>query len=74
MVRGSPPRIARRPARPIARRRIPRERPGDGQDIIVTASKQNVSLLRYPGSLTVIATAPTNVSSATGDLTSTRRG
>lgn len=43
------------------------------QDIIVTASKQRVPLLRYPGSLTTIGGAPTLPARATGDMTEVAR-
>lgn len=39
-----------------------------GPDIIVTASKQPVSLLRYPGSLTVFGALPTVPSQPVGNL------
>ena len=65
-------------SRPVASRPTPRSEPADakpaaGRDVIVTASKQRVPLLRYPGSLTVIGLAPASASSATGDLASTAR-
>ena len=37
-------------------------------DIIVTASKQQVSLLRYPGSLTLVGGLPVTPSQAAGDI------
>ena len=72
VVRGEAPRpVAPRPA--LSRSEQANARPTDGQDIIVIASKQQVPLLRYPGSLTVIGMAPVNASSGTGDLASAAR-
>jgi len=63
------PRPARRPP-PVPQRRPPAvaEVPAD---IVVTASKQRVPLLRYPGSLTLISTAtqPNGATGAISDLT-----
>ncbi len=52
----------------------PRRRPSPGAplidpaDIVVTASKQRVPLLRYPGSLTSITGAPTLSAAGVGDM------
>ncbi|WP_245825080.1 TonB-dependent receptor domain-containing protein [Sphingomonas azotifigens] len=42
--------------------------PVQGPDIIVTASKQRITLLRYPGSLTLVGGGPASASVATGTL------
>jgi outer membrane receptor protein involved in Fe transport len=76
VVRGAPPvaAIPHRVALPPARQPERSDRPaGEAQEIIVTASKQRVPLLRYPGSLTVIGFGPTSPAGATGDLTTTAR-
>ncbi|MCU6454577.1 TonB-dependent receptor [Sphingomonas sp. A2-49] len=58
--------IPRRKAPPPPRRRVaPEPLPAD---IVVTASKQRVSLLRYPGSLTRVAGSPLQANGATGDI------
>lgn len=65
VVRGAAPRPPR--PRPVpAAPPLPPAHP-DG-DIIVTASKQRVPLLRYPGSLTTIGGSPTLPARATGDM------
>lgn len=57
-------------ARPI---RLPPAPAAIPSDIIVTASKQRVSLLRYPGSLTLVAGAPMLPSGGTGDVSDLAR-
>jgi outer membrane receptor protein involved in Fe transport len=46
----------------------PAAEPAVRQDIIVTASKQPVRLLRYPGSLTIIGAPPGTLAPPPGDL------
>jgi len=84
-IRGGGYRIVRAPVEKPARRHAP---PGpqqtDPDDIVVTASKQRVPLLRYPGSLTTIVEAPplsaaraedmTDIAAATPVLQSTQLG
>lgn len=43
--------------------------PTPDPDIIVTASKQQVSLLRYPGSLTMVSALPHSASQSAGSIT-----
>lgn len=64
VVRAAAPRAAGRP-RPIA---PPPPPPSPVPDIIVTASKQQVPLLRYPGSLTTIGALPTSPSQSAGGI------
>ncbi|MEH3158139.1 MAG: TonB-dependent receptor [Sphingomonas taxi] len=64
-VRRQPVRI-RRPAPPPAPAPIP-------ADIVVTASKQRVPLLRYPGSLTLVGGTPRQPNGATGDVSDIAR-
>jgi iron complex outermembrane receptor protein len=47
---------------------IPPNPPLLGPDIVVTASKQQISLLRYPGSLTVIGALPIIPSQSAGNI------
>ncbi|WP_375397174.1 TonB-dependent receptor plug domain-containing protein [uncultured Sphingomonas sp.] len=42
-------------------------------DIVVTASKQRIPLLRYPGSLTIVGGTPTLPARAAGDMTDVAR-
>ncbi|WP_232318386.1 TonB-dependent receptor domain-containing protein [Sphingomonas sp. TDK1] len=73
-LRGGGYRIERAPMRRTPPAAAPTVQPVDpsapvhGPDIIVTASKQRVLLLRYPGSLTQVADATSLPATATGTL------
>lgn len=56
--------------RPI---RLPVVPPTAPSEIVVTASKQRVSLLRYPGSLTLVTGSPTLPNGGTGDVSDLAR-
>lgn len=66
IVRGAGP----RPRKPPRRAAPP---PPPAPDIIVTASKQRVPLLRYPGTLTMIAGAPGLAAQPGGDISDIAR-
>jgi outer membrane receptor protein involved in Fe transport len=68
-VSGGGYRIVRAPP-PMARRirPVPIVPPADPADIVVTASKQRVPLLRYPGSLTSITGTSTLSANEVGDM------
>lgn len=61
-------------AAPVRRRSTPRIAAIDPADIVVTASKQRVPLLRYPGSLTSIVAAPPLSAGGAGDMTDVAAG
>lgn len=56
------------PPRPVARPAAPPPPEPAPADIVVTASKQRVPLLRYPGSLTLVSGVPRRANGATADL------
>lgn len=70
VVRGPAPGIAM--PKPLPKPPAP-DKPGPVQDIIVTASKQPVTLLSYPGSLTIIGVPPGTVAPPPTDLTEAAR-
>ena len=71
IVRAPPPRRAplSRPAAPP----LPPPPPSPTPEVVVTASKQPIPLLRYPGSLTVIAALPVTPAQQAGDMTDMAR-
>ncbi|MBN8808935.1 MAG: TonB-dependent receptor [Sphingomonas sp.] len=73
VVRGQATRITKPPRRPAPPPPSPTEPARPASDIIVTASKQRIPLLRYPGSLTSVGGAPALQAQATGDVSDTAR-
>lgn len=69
-------RVVAAPATAAPRRILPPARPSHEPtpaDIVVTASKQRVPLLRYPGSLTMVTGAPMKIDGSTGDVSDLTR-
>lgn len=68
IVRGMPP-----AAKPRVRQASAPAKVAESEDIVITASKQRVSLLRFPGSLTVVDLADRSVAERAPDLSDIAR-